>query len=757
MGRDEPVIKRPLLLGLAVSAIALAAACGGGGGGGTAPGGGSSTGILPGSTPTPGAGPTTNATQPVTLTVRIPGKTNTAANVRTPKYIDPTSGSMSLTLLSVNGTSVTANVQGPFNLTAGTSNPNCAVASGATTCSFSINAPVGTDIFLATTYTSANGTGTPLGSGAILLTVRQNATNVANLSLTGPVNSVQLVSSITSLSNGNPPAANGDSDSEANARSQSPAARERARHTPGNAASKSLSTKRVAATSVRRGATGVVASPTNAPAVPTSRLFVIALDAVGNQIINPTTFDIPIQVQLNLNGMPANGVTLNVAYAGLSSLDTGTASTSTDGGTITVYAPSDQVTLSVGSATSTQTSPFSPTLVAKYTPQNGTPQTSTPLTYTASIPPPAAFLTLTATHVDPLTAGISAPETISVANTGTLATSGQIEVDMYDYYGLNLVSQSDPQWNCTGDGYGIYCVTNSSIPANGSIPLVVNLSVTSGTSPQDLWFDAYGGNFANAPDYYDDVEIDDVLNVLAQTPSFTVGDVVTAGLSDGNFEINTAGSFGLTVTNNGTLATTSQITLTDTLPSGMSGTGSGSGWSCASAGVPVVVTCTSNAVLAPSASAPVVTVSGTPATAGSFTNSTTASSSGATGFSGSIPISVYGPLALAPGLPSVSDHLQLFLGSPGNLDASEPFFVGAMTASVLAGTVGGNACSSIVQVQTPTLSGANPVFVIVPLQVTGTPYIAGNSSTYCTLKVTDVNGFSATIPVTVTSVSFTGQ
>jgi hypothetical protein len=753
------LLKKPFLIGLMIGATALATACGGGGGGGSSTPGISTGSLLPAATPTPGAGGTTTTpTQSVRLQVTIPGKTNTAANARTPKYISPNSGSMTLNLLSVNGNSATVAAQGPFNLTAGPSNPNCAVANGATTCTFSLNAPVGTDIFLATTYTTANGTGNPLGSGAILLTVKQNSTNTQSLVLNGPVASVQLVSSVTSISNANP--SNNVNDS-AIARSQSPDAKARAmraRHNPATTTAKSLSTTRAGATASRRTATAAIVSPTPPPAGPlTSRIFVIALDAVGNQIINPTTFDIPIQVQLSLNGMPANSVSLNVAYAGLSTQDTGSASTSSDGGFIIVYAPSDQITLAVGTVTSPQTSPFSPSLVATYTPQGGTLQTTAALTYSVSIPPPAPFLMLSATHVDPLTTSISAPETISVTNSGTAATSGQVEVDLTDYYGLNLVSQANPAWTCT-PYYGEYidCVTNSVIPAGSSMPLVVNLSVSSGSTPQDLYLDGYGGGFANAPFYYQDVEIDDVLTVVAQIANLAITRV-TNGLTDGNFEVNTAGSFSLTVQNTGTLATSSLITLTDTLPSGMSGTGSGAGWACSSAGIPVVVTCTNGTVLAPSASAAVVTVSGTPATIGSFTNNTVVSSSGANGSNYNDPISVYGPLTLTAAAPSVPDHLQLFLGTNGVIVTSEPSFTGSMTATILAGSVGGNLCSTIVSIPTPTKSGGSPTFSITPLQVTGVGYIPGNASTYCTVQVTDVNGFSATIPVTVTSTSFTGQ
>ena len=123
------MIKRPLLLGLTIGAIALATACGGGGGGGgSAPAtnlGGSGNLVLPTAPATAGA--VTTQTVPMALTITIPKTTSkSSTRSRGPQYIAPNSGSIKMTLLSVNGVTVTgAPAQGPFNLTLGPTNPSC--------------------------------------------------------------------------------------------------------------------------------------------------------------------------------------------------------------------------------------------------------------------------------------------------------------------------------------------------------------------------------------------------------------------------------------------------------------------------------------------------------------------------------------------------------------------------------------------------------------------------------------------------------
>ena len=75
----------------------------------------------------------------------------------------------------------------------------------------------------------------------------------------------------------------------------------------------------------------------------------------------------------------------------------------------------------------------------------------------------------------------------------------------------------------------------------------------------------------------------------------------------GNFTVGTNGTYTITVTNAGTLATSGTITVTDTLPTGLGFvSANGTGWACANAAG--TVTCTTASVINPAASAPAITL-----------------------------------------------------------------------------------------------------------------------------------------------------
>ncbi len=98
----------------------------------------------------------------------------------------------------------------------------------------------------------------------------------------------------------------------------------------------------------------------------------------------------------------------------------------------------------------------------------------------------------------------------------------------------------------------------------------------------------------------------------------------------GNFTQGQVGAtYSLTATNSGFAATSGTVTVTDTLPAGLTATAiSGTGWSC----VLGTLTCTRSDALAASASYPVITVTVTVANnaAASVTNSATVSGGGQT-------------------------------------------------------------------------------------------------------------------------------
>ena len=96
----------------------------------------------------------------------------------------------------------------------------------------------------------------------------------------------------------------------------------------------------------------------------------------------------------------------------------------------------------------------------------------------------------------------------------------------------------------------------------------------------------------------------DTANNSATDPTTILGgpDLTIAKIHSGSFLQGQIGAaYTLTVTNGGATASSGLVTVTDTLPVGLTATGlSGSGWTC---DVPTL-TCTRNDVVAPSASYP---------------------------------------------------------------------------------------------------------------------------------------------------------
>jgi hypothetical protein len=299
---------------LALVVIALLAACGGGGGGGASIPAGGGAGLA-----TPAAAVTLGANQGlVQFSIAIPAA-GTAATQRRPQYVDPGTKSMTLTLIEQNGAAVSpapGTVQGPFNFVAGA--PGCSTGTPLV-CSFAIAAPAGNDVFLATTFSAPNATG-PLGSGTVALTVVQNATNQATLTLDGPIQTIDASSSNSA-----------NSDTLWNG--------------VGTFVPITAAQAGVARAQSTLGAARPLAAATAAPtAIPSERLFITAKDAANGSIVSPTAYNQPIVLTLSLHGGPANAMLADTPPAGFGC---SAASTSVDGGTVAVCTPADVITLSI--------------------------------------------------------------------------------------------------------------------------------------------------------------------------------------------------------------------------------------------------------------------------------------------------------------------------------------------------------------------------------------------------------------------------
>ncbi|MBV8582316.1 MAG: hypothetical protein JOZ86_16965 [Candidatus Eremiobacteraeota bacterium] len=183
--------------------------------------------------------------------ITIPNATSSAVR-RTPRNVPANTKSISFTLIKSDNAGVTPGAPALYPLTA--TSPGCVSGGNGITCTIAIQAPLGTDIFEADLYSTTDGSGTKLGGGTVKITVQNNTTNTASLSLFGPVASVVLTTDDTA-NDGQVPFA-------------------------------------VRFLSLLPNIT--------LPGVPTqvvpqsARIFVVALDAQGNQIIAPDTFTTPV-------------------------------------------------------------------------------------------------------------------------------------------------------------------------------------------------------------------------------------------------------------------------------------------------------------------------------------------------------------------------------------------------------------------------------------------------------------------------------
>ncbi len=163
--------------------------------------------------------------------------------------------------------------------------------------------------------------------------------------------------------------------------------------------------------------------------------------------------------------------------------------------------------------------------------------------------------------------------------------------------------------------------------AGNNIRTVYTVQVlsTGTTTATTLIYDFSGSSYHYNSDY--GAQVISITALPALVPDLTI-----AKTHAGNFTAGSTGTYNLTVTNGGTAPTSGAITVTDTLPAGLTVNGGAAGtvaaggtnaanWSCSSnAASPQVVTCTS--------SIPISNVSGSNTSAFSLTVNVAASASG---------------------------------------------------------------------------------------------------------------------------------
>ncbi|MGW5662830.1 hypothetical protein ACWEWG_22445 [Streptomyces sp. NPDC003758] len=214
-----------------------------------------------------------------------------------------------------------------------------------------------------------------------------------------------------------------------------------------------------------------------------------------------------------------------------------------------------------------------------------------------SYAPAAPSLTIGKSHSGSFVRGQSGSYTVTVGNNGTGSTDGST-VTVTDTLpaGLTGTALSGTGWSCALAT--LTCTRNDVLAAGASYP-PISLTVDVGCTASDQVTNAASVTGGGDTDTH--TATDPTTITGACPPSLTIGKS-----HSGSFVRGQSGSYTVTVGNNGTGPTDgSTVTVTDTLPAGLTGTAlSGTGWSCALA----TLTCTRSDVLAAGASYPPLTL-----------------------------------------------------------------------------------------------------------------------------------------------------
>jgi uncharacterized repeat protein (TIGR01451 family) len=243
--------------------------------------------------------------------------------------------------------------------------------------------------------------------------------------------------------------------------------------------------------------------------------------------------------------------------------------------TLTVTLASN-VSATVNNSASVSSPTFDPV------PANNTDSESTAITF-----PPD--LTISKSHTGNFTQGQIGVYTINVTNSGSGPTTGSVTVTDTLPTGLSFSSGSGTGWNnCTASGQVVSCSRNTALGAGASSAITLNVlvaanapsSVTNTASITATGEINTGNNSASDPTTIDGVP--DLTITKSHTGNFTQG--------------QTAAVYTITVTNSGTGPTSGTVTVTDTLPAGLTYRSAPAAWNCSASGQ--IVTCSRSDALA---------------------------------------------------------------------------------------------------------------------------------------------------------------
>ncbi|HEV7893544.1 MAG TPA: hypothetical protein VGP08_23220 [Pyrinomonadaceae bacterium] len=232
----------------------------------------------------------------------------------------------------------------------------------------------------------------------------------------------------------------------------------------------------------------------------------------------------------------------------------------------------------------------------------------------------AADLSITKTSASTFTVGSNAAYTLTVTNGGPQSAAGTITVSDTLPAGLTYVSATGTGWACSNSSGTVTCTRAGPVTSGTTLPAItLTVAVGAAAAPSVTNTATVASNTTLDPDATD--------NSSSVTKPVTIPtDLTIAKSHTGNFTQGQSGTYSITVTNSGGVASSGTVTVTDTLPAGLTpGTATGTGWTCNTAGQ--TVTCTRSDALNGGASYPTISVPVTvaPNSALSVTNTATVS------------------------------------------------------------------------------------------------------------------------------------
>jgi uncharacterized repeat protein (TIGR01451 family) len=232
-------------------------------------------------------------------------------------------------------------------------------------------------------------------------------------------------------------------------------------------------------------------------------------------------------------------------------------------------------------------------------------------------------MTVTKSHTGSFTQGGTGSYTITAKNVGTASSSGTVTVTDTLPTGLTATALSGTGWTCTLTP-SLSCTRSDALAANASYPnitLAVNVAANAPASVTNSVTVAGGGETNTS----NDTATDPTTISASGVPDMTITKSHT-----GNFTQGGTGSYSITAKNVGTASSSGTVTVTDTLPTGLTATALyGTGWTCT---LTPSLGCTRSDALAANASYPNITLAVNVASnaPSSLTNSVTVAGGGET-------------------------------------------------------------------------------------------------------------------------------